>query len=209
MTVKYLGLKEVPVHDLKPHPDNPNRGDVNSIAESLEQFGQYRSIVANQDMTVLAGHHVLQAAKNIGLKKIRIEQVQCTAAEAKRMMLADNRLADLGMGADLEQLLEVLQNLDGDLAGTGFDDEYIRMLEEQISGPPSLDDLEDEAGEGSPSDFYRRLTLTLDPRLVTAWEQHRKKYSNDNEAFADLLSWWADSETQDKEAAGGDGEEVG
>lgn len=192
MTVKYLGQKEVPVYDLKPHPDNPNRGDVNGIAESLEQFGQYRSIVANQDMTVLAGHHVLQAAKNIGMKKIRIEQVQCSEAEAKRMMLADNRLADLGMGADLDQLLEVLQNLDGDLAGTGFDDEYVRMLEEQVSGPPSLDDLEDEAGEGDPSDFYRRLTLLLDPRMVTAWEAHRKQFPDDNEAFADLLNIEAD-----------------
>jgi site-specific DNA-methyltransferase (adenine-specific) len=202
MTVKYLGQKEVPIYDLKPHPDNPNRGDVNSIAESLEEFGQYRSIVATQDMTVLAGHHVLQAAKNIGLKKIRIEQVQCSDAEAKRMMLADNRLADLGMGADLEQLLEVLQNLDGDLAGTGFDDEYIRMLEEQVGGPPSLDDLEDEAGEGDASDFYRRLTLLLDPRMVTAWEAHRKQFPDDNEAFADLLNIAAGDLADDSEGVG-------
>jgi ParB-like chromosome segregation protein Spo0J len=203
MTVTYLGQKEVPVYDLKPHPDNPNRGDVNSIAESLEQFGQYRSIVATKDMTVLAGHHVLQAAKNIGLKTIRVELVDATDSEAKRMMLADNRLADLGMGADLEQLLEVLQKLDGDLAGTGFDDEYIKMLEEQVSGPPSLDDLEEEAGEGDASDFYRRLTLLLDPRLVTAWEAHRKQFADDSEAFGDLLiGLGIGGEDEDGEATG-------
>ena len=94
--VKFLEQREVPIGDLKPHAGNPNRGDINSIAESLEQFGQYRSVVATKDLTILAGHHVVQAAKNLGIKTVRVDVIDTDAATAKKILLADNRLADLG-----------------------------------------------------------------------------------------------------------------
>jgi hypothetical protein len=183
----------MPVGDLKPHPENPNRGDVNAVAESLEQFGQYRSVVANKDGTILAGHHVVQAAKNIKMKTLRVDVVDADEQEARRILLADNRIADLGAGADMEALLDVLQNLDhDDLVGTGYDEDYIRMVEEMVGGAPSLDDLEKEAGDSKKDDFYARITLSLDPRLKTAWETHRKDYEDDTEALSALLDWSPD-----------------
>jgi len=185
---EFIKQAEVPVDTLSPHPDNPNRGSVKDIATSLEQFGQYRSIVALEDGTIIAGHHVWEAAKRAGLEKIRVDFINADDQEARRIMLADNRLADLGLGPDLDLLLENLNKLDNtELIGTGFDNEYIQMLEEATAGAPEIEDLEDEAGPAQPHEFYRRLTITIDPKLVTAWEEHRKGYEDDTAAFADLL----------------------
>jgi ParB-like chromosome segregation protein Spo0J len=179
----------MPVGDLHPHPENPNRGDVNAIAESLEQHGQYRSVVANKDGTILAGHHVWQAAKNIRMGSLRVDVVDADEQSARKILLADNRIADLGPGPDMDALLDVLLTLGNDLEGTGFDDDYVRMLQEQQAGAPSLDDLEEEAGDPTKEDFYRRITLTLDPRLATAWERHRRDFADDTAALSILLDW--------------------
>ena len=100
MTVKFIEQREVSVRDLKPHPDNPNRGEVNAVAESLEQFGQYRSVVALKDLTILAGHHVVRAAQNIGMKTVRVDIIDADETSARKILLADNRIADLGLGPD-------------------------------------------------------------------------------------------------------------
>lgn len=186
MTVKFIGQKQVPIGELKPHPENPNRGDVNSIAESLEQFGQYRSVVALEDMTILAGHHVVQAAKNIGLKTIRVDIVAADPKSARKILLADNRLADLGLGADFELLLKNLEDLDGDYEGTGFDAEYQRLLEDAVNGPPEPDEVDDD-DDGGDGDGYQTVSLMLDSRLAAHWEAHRKLFPDDSSAFRHLL----------------------
>ena len=151
------------------------------------------SVVANKDGTLLAGHHVWQAAKNIRMSTLRVDIVDADEEDARKIMLADNRIADLGPGPDMGLLLDVLMKVD-DLDGTGFDNDYITMLEEMNAGAPSLGDLEEEAG-GIPGkeDFYRRIMLSLDPRLATRWERYRKDYPDDTEALADLLHWSPDT----------------
>ena len=189
MTVNFLEQREVSVDDLKPHPDNPNRGSVDDLAESLAEFGQFRSIVGRPDGTILAGHHLVQAAKRVGIKTLRVDIIDVDDITARKIMLADNRLADLGLGPNLDLLLKNLEELGDDIAGTGFDEDYIRMLEEAVSGPPDLDELIEEADdtESKPEDFFKRITITIDPRLATKWEALRKMYDDDNSAFASLL----------------------
>jgi len=129
MSVKFVEQREISVDDLIPHPDNPNRGSVIDLANSLAEFGQFRSIVGLQDGTILAGHHLVEAAKSLGWKTVRVDVIDTDDKTARKIMLADNRLADLGLGADLELLLKNLEELNGDIAGTGFDENYLRMLE--------------------------------------------------------------------------------
>jgi site-specific DNA-methyltransferase (adenine-specific) len=200
MTVNFVEQREISVDDLKPHPDNPNRGSVEDLAESLSQFGQFRSIVGRPDGTILAGHHLVQAAKRIGMKTVRVDIIDVDDTVARKIMLADNRLADLGLGPNLDLLLKNLEELGNDIAGTGFDEDYIRMLEEAVSGPPDIDDLVEETDEteSKPEDFYKRLTITVDPRLATKWESVRKLYEDDNAAFGSLLGVEVSEETSDK-----------
>lgn len=189
MAVDFVEQREVSVDDLKPHPDNPNRGSVDDLAESLSQFGQFRSIVGRPDGTILAGHHLVQAAKRIGMKTVRVDIIDVDDQTARKIMLADNRLADLGLGPNLDLLLKNLEELGDDIAGTGFDEDYIRMLEEAVQGPPDLEDLIEEADEteSKAEDFYKRLTISVDPRLHSKWEAIRKLYDDDNSAFGSLL----------------------
>jgi site-specific DNA-methyltransferase (adenine-specific) len=179
--ITFLGQQDLPISDLKPHPDNPNRGSVPHIAESLREFGQYRGIVATKDGTILAGHHVVEAAKGVGMDTIRVDIIDTDETTAKKILLADNRLADLGLGPDLGLLLRDLEELAGDLTGTGYDQEYIKLLEDAVIGPP-------ETQKDPPSDSgMRHISLNVDEDLALQWDAHRKLFTDDNSALGYLL----------------------
>lgn len=186
--VQVLGTKQQLIKDLRPHPENPNRGDVDAIATSLDTFGQYRPIVVTKDGTILAGHHVFYAAQKLGWKGILATVLDADEKEQRRILLADNRLAELGEGPDLDLLLAALENLgEDDFMGTGFTDEYVRALQEAATGPPSLDDLEGEAGPPLEDDYHTRITMVLIPEVAAKWVEHRKEHINDTAALAHLL----------------------
>ena len=115
-----LKIESVAVEKLESHPNNPRRGDVDTIVESLKTNGQFRPIVISSDNVVLAGNHTLQAAVKLGLPKIDVVRLPVTgdSDEAVRVMLADNRSSDMSTydDADLIVLLESLT----DLEGTGY-----------------------------------------------------------------------------------------
>jgi site-specific DNA-methyltransferase (adenine-specific) len=186
MRVKFVATRDTPIGDLKPHPNNPNRGSVQDIAASLREFGQYRSVVANKDLTILAGHHVVEAAKELGMKTVRVDVIDTDEQTAQKILLADNRLADLGMGPDLEMLLKNLEDLQGDFEGTGFDEEYLRLLTEAVTGPEDKGGIGEGDGPGGGGGL-RRVTLLLDSRLADHWDAHRKMFPDDTSAFEYLL----------------------
>ena len=108
-----------PLDELRPHPDNPRRGNVDAIAESLATTGQYAPIVALPDGTVLAGSHRLAAARSLGWSKMLVTTIEADEETARRILLADNRTSDLAVYDD-RSLVDLLASLDT-LTGTGFD----------------------------------------------------------------------------------------
>jgi ParB-like chromosome segregation protein Spo0J len=109
----------VPINDLKPYPINPRRGNVKAIQESLSINGQYRPIVVQQNTNIiLAGNHTWLAAKNLGWKEIAVTFIDCDEKSAKKIVLADNRMGDLGSFND-EAIKEILDDLDSWI-GTGY-----------------------------------------------------------------------------------------
>jgi ParB-like chromosome segregation protein Spo0J len=110
----------VEIDSVTPHPDNPRRGDVALIAESLTTHGQYRPIVVNKsDNLILCGSHTHAAAKRLKWTHISAVMVDVDAEHARRIMLADNRTSDLA-SYDTVGLLESLGSLPT-LDGTGFE----------------------------------------------------------------------------------------
>ena len=108
----------IPITQPRPRKGNPRRGDIDTIAESLERNGQYRPIVVNKPTgEILAGNHTYAAAKRLGWTHIAATFVDVDEDEAARIVLADNRTADLG-GYDDTLLLDMLRGMDGDLLGT-------------------------------------------------------------------------------------------
>lgn len=132
-----LTALKVPVTGLKPYGENPRRGNIDVIVESLTHHGQYRPIVVRaKTFEVLAGNHTLAAAKELGWTEIAATFVDVTDDEAARIVLVDNRSADLGTYDD-EVLAQLLSNLP-DLDGTGFDaDDLATLL--ALQDPPVRD----------------------------------------------------------------------
>jgi ParB-like chromosome segregation protein Spo0J len=86
----------VPLAALERHPQNPRRGRVHEIAESLGRFGQVRPVLAHGHR-IVAGNHTYLAAADLGWTHVAV--VQHTFAddqEARAYLLADNRLPELG-----------------------------------------------------------------------------------------------------------------
>jgi len=116
-----LAKLSTPIDELMTHPDNPLRGNVDAIAESLRTHGQYRPIVADEAGVVLAGNHTLLAARQLGWTEIAAVFVDVDEDTARRILLVDNRTADLGTYDDtrLVELLRSIATTDDALTGTG------------------------------------------------------------------------------------------
>lgn len=129
----------VKVTDLREHPSNPRRGDVDTIVASLEAHGQYRPIVAQRTTRhILAGNHTWKAAKRLGWQHVAVTWVDVDDETAARILIADNRASDLATYDDgrLAELLRTLPDLDG----TGFDRHDLDRLEgvfDRPTGSPS------------------------------------------------------------------------
>jgi hypothetical protein len=121
---------------------------VKSIAKSLEVRGQYRPIVVNvgtltgRPIEILAGNHTHAAASSLGWEFIEATTVDVDDEHAAQIVLADNRLADLGSYDD-ESLLAVLQSAGDDLAGTGYSYTDVAALLRDLEEPVALTDPDD------------------------------------------------------------------
>jgi len=111
----------VAVDELRPHPRNPRRGVVEDIRASLVRFGQQRPLLALPDGTIVAGHHVWRAAVAEEWSHIAVVRSDLAEREVEAYLLADNRLADLGIYDDtaLASLLAEFTH-DDELLGIGY-----------------------------------------------------------------------------------------
>ncbi len=117
--------EEVEVDSIRPHPENPRKGNVEVIEESISANGFYGAcVVQASSRYILAGAHRWKAAKARGAKTLPVLLVEVDDATARRIVLADNRANDLAGYDDaaLAAALRAAQD-DGGLYGTGFDDD--------------------------------------------------------------------------------------
>jgi ParB-like chromosome segregation protein Spo0J len=129
LTPEQVKPELVEIDRLRPHPENPRNGDLELIGSSIERHGVFRTIVVSSDDVVLAGNHTYAGAIEKGETQLWISRVpfEHTDPQAREIMLIDNRTADLAR-YDEAQLLQLLQTFDGDLDGTGYDQEAVDDL---------------------------------------------------------------------------------
>ena len=199
MTTQRIGTpRTLPPGELTPFHKNPRRGNVPAIAESLATNGQFRPIVVNagthtgRPNEVLAGNHTLLAALMLEEEGRGLDGgldcyvVDVTDREAERIVLADNRTADLGSYDD-DGLLDLLESLGDDLSGTGYADDDVQMLRDIADAAPSLDDLADEYGEPEEQDTWITVRLRVPPVVADQWQDWANPFDSDEEAFEALL----------------------
>lgn len=137
----------VAVDSITPHPANPRIGPVAEIAASIADNGFFGALVVHGPTGhILIGNHRYQAAVAQGLTQLPALIVQCDESRARRIMLADNKIAEFARWND-DDLLTLLSQLASEplsLAGTGFTQaELDRMLDPASFAPaddtPRLD----------------------------------------------------------------------
>lgn len=122
------------IAELIPYANNArthSQTQIKRIAESIKEFGWTNPILIDGNNGIVAGHGRLLAAKKLGMRQVpTIELSGLSPTQKRAYILADNRLAlDAGWDEDLLKLeLTELQELNFDLALTGFSDEEIEEL---------------------------------------------------------------------------------
>ena len=144
----------VPIDSLQPYYKNPRIGDVEKVAESLRENGQFRSIVVNigtltgRKNEILAGNHTFKAAKKLKWTEIYVGWVDVDNQTARKIVLADNGSAD-GSTYDesiLAGLLSDIKKDGGSLIGTTYTDDILsKLIKEDKKDPLSEIDLIEDA----------------------------------------------------------------
>lgn len=133
------------VHELKPWPGNARTSDVDALVDSLRVNGQYRPVIYQASTGyVLSGNHTVEAARRLGWRQIAAVGIDVDEDQAARIVLVDNRTADLG---STDQLLVLQLVEEVGLAGTGYDEKALAELL-KMRDAPDWTTFGDDAADG-------------------------------------------------------------
>ena len=130
-----IELETVAIADLKPHPRNYNAhpdDEIDHIVKSIEDNGVYRNIVIAQDNTILAGHGVVQAMRQMGMEQAPVKRLDIDSNDprALKVLAGDNEIGHLSIKDDrmLTELLKEVSEYEDGLLGTGYDEMMLANL---------------------------------------------------------------------------------
>lgn len=142
-----------PIDCVSQHPRNPNSGDVDEIVASILKNGMYRPIYAQKSTGhILAGNTTHTACLQLGAKQIPVVWLDVDDQTATRILLADNRVAELAH-RDEGLLLALLDDLaperdDLALLGTGYSTRDMDKLRAIDDEPVAVEDYGDKTPHG-------------------------------------------------------------
>jgi DNA modification methylase len=128
-----------PISEIKPYPNNPRINDdaVDTVAESIKEFGFRQPIVVDTDGVIICGHTRFKAAQKLGLEKVPVHvATDLTADQIKAYRIADNKSSELAdWNFDLLPIeLGELQTAGFDLSLLGFDsDELLKLMSGDVA----------------------------------------------------------------------------
>ena len=156
-------VESVPLEKLNLHPNNPRKGNLEALGESLDVNGFYGAIVAQKSTGyILAGNHRYMAASAKKAQEIPVIWVDVDDDQAKKILLADNRTSDLAV-YDEDELSMLLKSLD-DLDGTGYTEEDLDALVGETS--EGADDVEPTEPPEEPQSKLGEIYELGEHRLI-------------------------------------------
>jgi len=140
---------------IQPDQHNANQGTKRGrelLRQSLKELGAGRSILLDKDGNIIAGNKTFEGAQEVGLKVrvVKAERGELVAVqredldlndptgEARRLAYLDNRVSELDLAWDPEQLAEDLQ-AGMDLDALGFLEKELKELLAEIDAPQERD----------------------------------------------------------------------
>lgn len=167
MTISQVVERDV--RSLKPYHRNArthSKLQVKQIAASIERFGFVNPVLIGDDLTIIAGHGRVEAAKWLGLKTVPTLMLShLNEAEKRAYILADNKLA-LNAGWDREILaieLQGLVDLEFEVELTGFSLAEVDLVIDDATeaDPEAVDLVDDVFPSPSPVTVSRRGDLWI------------------------------------------------
>lgn len=126
-----MKVTKKPLTQLRPPERNVRLHTEKQLKEfrrSVEMFGQIRPIVIDEGGTILAGNGLFEAMKSMGLTEADCYVVSgLTESQKKKLMLADNRVFNLGVD-DMDALDAFVQELKDDLDIPGFEEDLLQAM---------------------------------------------------------------------------------
>lgn len=141
----------VPVRGLKADPENARTHpveNIDAIKRSLKEFGQQKPIVVGPGGRVIAGNGTLEAARELGWKRIAAVRTDLEGLRQRAYAIADNRTAELAKWdtSGLAGQIKLLEEDPGvDATATGFSAKEIAKL---LADFDTSLEAEGEAAEG-------------------------------------------------------------
>lgn len=131
---KSLELLKAPERNIRLHTDK----QLIEFRRSVQMFGQIRPIVIDENNTILAGNGLAETLRLMGRKEADCYLVTgLSDIEKKKLMMADNRIFDLGVD-DMTAFDALVQELKDDLDIPGYDENMLKAL---VMEPIEIDDL--------------------------------------------------------------------
>lgn len=128
----------VDIDSVQEYPDNPRRGDVDALVDSIRVNGFYTVALAQRSTGYLVmGNHRRKALLKMGATQIPVMYKDMSDEDALRIVLADNRTSDLSYYDD-PTLFALLDQLNGDFSGTGYDKASYELLLQGLEGDSML-----------------------------------------------------------------------
>lgn len=188
--VTVLRTELVPITSVTRHPDNARKGDTARIEASLRAHGQYAPVVVHEPTGYIVKgnntHRVL--ADVMGRSEIMATFISCSEAQARAILVADNRSSD-DATYDETSLLALLEQTerDGLLASTGWSQadmvELTASLQDLGAEMEDPDPFDDDEPDPVPSIVDRSNAAKSDSGL----EGHAKAYDENPTRALNLI----------------------
>lgn len=112
-----------PDFNVRNHPQK----QIDEIIRSVQQFGQFRPIVIDENNVIYSGNGLYEAMKQMGKETVDAYRITgLSDKDKKKLMLADNKTFSLGTD-NFVNIENVIRGL-GDFDIPGFDEEVLKNL---------------------------------------------------------------------------------
>jgi len=159
-----MKIEKLPTDKLIPYARNAKKHDaaqVSKLAGSIKEFGFNNPVLIDRDNGIIAGHGRVMAAQQLNLPDVPcIRLGHLTDSQRRAYILADNRLAEIGGGWDMEMLkLEISDLIEDDInfESIGFSDgeleDFLQPALKHDTGAQMSEEMQNEYLNGGVKKF--------------------------------------------------------
>lgn len=136
VTVKKLSELHKPAVNVRRH----TKKQLDEYIRSVKMFGQIRPIVVDEDGEIIAGNGLYDALLASGATECDCYVMTgITEVQKKKLMLADNRVYELGI-SDSEAFDQIVRELEADFDVPGYDEDLLATINASLEEVTNLID---------------------------------------------------------------------